>query len=292
MLKSLLACVILIGSACPALAQDLKPPEKLPTSLAQPFPGHTPKMVTDFYKSCEGDALPVTIGNHLLLAPEIALDLIFDGLHAITGDDQNDTITEKVLVFDRRNSRGHLFQEFLIHFQDREGRFFAGMRGSYLVDMQIDDGNADINKERFMVEQRKVLWDVLKKTYFSKYNFKGEERIRDDAFYVTEWKGVDFIALPPFIGLYLYYRGLDKRMTCGDFQFRLQLQPGQRFLSGADVPGGMMLEVRPKGFPIGVVASMGWYEKRPEFEFIGIGTSLDAVKSAIVQQRDNAEQHR
>lgn len=295
MWKPLLACLILCGLVHEVSAQDTtKFDLPLPTSLGQPvpFPGHTPEMVAKFLELGSRGGLPETIGNYMLLAPEMALDLLFDGLHAAIGhpSGESQTITEKVLLFQRSGNQGHLCSEFTTHLLDRESRFFAGIGNTYLVDMQIEDGKAAVDQQQLIVEQRKVLWDVMKKTYFSKYNFKGEEHVRDDAFYVTEWQGVDFLALPPFIALYLYYRGLDKRMTQSSIQFRLDLQPISRFIGGGDVPGGLMIDIRPRGWPIGIVASTGWYEKSFEFEFIGIGTSLEAVKAAIVQQRDSYPQ--
>jgi hypothetical protein len=58
-------------------------------------------------------------------------------------------------------------------------------------------------------------------------------------------------------------------------------EPGMRLLTG-DVIGAIMLDVRPKGWPIGIVSSMGLYNGHVDFEFIGIGTTIESVKKAIV----------
>lgn len=224
------------------------------------------------------------IGDLVLMPADLVLDGLLHGL-SLLGEIEQDTITAKVMDI-RVNSDVHLFSEFITHFNDREQKFLGGFSGSYLSSPAIEDGTATIDMDDFMSEQKKVMWDVLKKTYFSKYRFRGEERLHDDAFYLNNWRGIDFIALPPFLAGYLYYRGLDKSFTISDIKIRTLFEPGQRILSG-DVIGGAMIDIRPRGWPIGVIGSMGLYNGKPEFEFIGIGTTIDAVKKAIKLRQDD-----
>lgn len=253
-----------------------KPPIPLPPLL-------TPENVAMFYRTAEQQrpSLINSVGNAVFLIPELAFDEIVLGLRSITSDeDQN--LTSKVLAVDVHGSTGHLFPEFMTFFAEREQHFFAGFGDSYLATPDVERGVADVDMNALVIEQRKVMWDVLKKTYFSKYRFRAEERIHDDAFYINQWHGVDFVTLPPFIAVYLYYRGLDKNFHVFGTQLRVQLEPGMRFLSGRDVIGAIVAEWRPyKEFPVGIVASTGMYNHRPEFEFIGIGTSIGEVKKAI-----------
>ena len=263
---------------------------ELPTSLSQwtvatiPMPKTTPAMVEAFLKGGERRyGIIEDIGDCILLPADLTFDCLLSGLRCL-GDPGQDTITSRVMSVDVRRD-AHLFSEFMRYSYERESKFLAGINGSYLSNPGVEMGTATIDTSSFMVEQRKVVWDVVKKTYFSKYRFQAEERLHDDAFYFNHWRGMDFVALPPFLAGYLYFRGLDKHFNLGDIHFRALIEPGQRLLTG-DVTSAMMFDARPKGWPVGVVASMGLYHGKPEFEFIGIGTTIDAVKKAIVLRNE------
>lgn len=262
--------------------------KKAPLNQPIPFPKNcTPENITRLYKSLERKTPPPAdeIGNVALMIPELVFDEIVLLLRAINNeptDNSKGSITSKVLSVDITSSDGHLFPEFTTFLAEREVRFFSGFRDSYLYTPQVDQGSADINWPNFMTEQRKVMIDVAKKTYFSKYKFRAEEHLHDTAFYLSEWQGVDYVFLPPFMGAYLYYRGLDKGFNLGGTYMHLMLEPVQRLFTHGDVVGGTALEWKPyKSFPVGIIASMGMYSRTPEFEFIGIGTSIGAVQQAI-----------
>lgn len=248
----------------------------------------TPENIALFQRSIERKTSPVVdaIGNGLLLIPELAFDEFVLLLRAINGEHSENnkgSITSRVLAVDVTSADGHLFSEFTTFFAEREIRFFAGFQNSYLYTPAVEMGSADVSWPDFLVEQRKVMFDVLKKTYFSKYKFRAEEHLHDTAFYLNEWQGVDFFVLPPLLGAYVYYRGLDKSFNLGGTYMHVLIEPAQRFISHGDVVGGIALEWRPyKSFPVGIIASMGMYDHSPEFEFIGIGTSIGAVQQAIV----------
>lgn len=221
------------------------------------------------------------IGNIALLPADLAIDGLVNCLQLVFGDVPAGSMTSRVLDIHVDRAKAHLFEEFTVHFADREQKFLANFHNSYLSNANVEDGRQEMDMDGFMIEQKKVMWDVLKKTYFAKYRFRAEERIKDDAFYISEWSGIDFAVLPPFLAGYVYYRGLDKTIKIDhDLTFKIQLEPGMQFMGG-DVVGGIMVELRYKPFPIGIIASMGIYDRKPEFEFIGIGSSIDAVKKCI-----------
>lgn len=254
-----------------------KPPIPLPPLL-------TPENVALFYDYAnhQRSNLAITIGNVMFMIPELIFDEALFGLRAITPEQDEQTITSKVLTIDVGGTTGHLFPEFMTFFAEREAKFFAGFGDSYLSTPDVERGVADVDITALAVEQRKVMWDVLKKTYFSKYKFRAEEHIHDDAFYVNQWRGIDFVTLPPFIAVYLYYRGLDKNFTILGSQLHVQVEPGMRFFAKSDIIGAFVIEWKPtKEWPVGIVASTGMYNHKPEFEFIGIGTSIGEVKKAI-----------
>lgn len=291
--RLLLSCIVLICMARELFAQvpvhhegqDLPP---LPVSMTLgpanlPMPKVTPDMVEAFMRSGQSKyGLAEDIGDLILLPADLMFDCVLSGLHCL-GDAEQDTITSRVMSVDVHNV--HLFTEFITHFYDREAKFLGGVDGTYLSSPGLEDGTRTIDMKNFMVEQKKVMWDVLKKTYFAKYRFHAEERLNDDAFYLNNWRGVDFVALPPFLAGYLYYRGLDKSFTIDELKIRTLIEPGSRLLTG-NVIGAVMIDVRPRNWPIGIVGSVGLYKGHPEFEFIGIGTTIDAVKKAIVLHND------
>lgn len=251
------------------------------------MPPHTPEMVEAFMKSGSNPyGVAEDVGDLLLLPADVIFDLTLTGLHSL-GKVEANTVTAAVTNIDV-HSEIRLFSEFMTHFYERESKFLGSINDTYLSNPQLEDGNTTINMNDFMVEQRKVMWDVLKKTYFAKYRFQAEERIHDDAFYLNRWQGVDYVALPPFIAGYLYYRGLDKTATIDEFRVRMLFEPGSRLLTG-NVIGAIMVDVRPKNSPIGVVSSMGLYHGHVEFEFIGIGTTIESVKKAIKLNNDKLE---
>lgn len=289
MSRLLLSCIVLICMARELFAQtrvyhdgqDLPP---LPTSMSLsapatvPMPRVTPDMIEAFLNSGKRPyGLVEDIGDLILMPADLLLDCTLIGLHSLGTPDQ-DTITAKVMNVEVHNV--HLFSEFMTHFYERESKFLGGINDTYLSSPQLEDGKTTMDMGDFMVEQRKVMWDVLKKTYFAKYKFQAEERLHDDAFYVNKWQGVDFLALPPFLAGYLYYRGLDKSFTLDEIKFRARFEPGMRFLTG-EVVGAIMIDIRLKNFPIGIIGSMGLHNGKPDFEFIGIGTSIDSVKKAL-----------
>lgn len=252
-----------------------------------PFPRScTPENIALFHKWADknGQTLIGTIGDVIFLIPELLFDEAVVGLRAINSEPSNSvnqTITSRVLSVDVVGS-AHLFPEFMTFFEEREIRFFSGFESSYLYTPDVERGVADVNLNNFMIEQRKVMLDVVKKTYFSKYKFRAEEHIHDTAFYINEWHGIDFLTLPPMMGAYLYYRGLDKNFSIADTQLHVLIEPLQRFITHGDVIGGLALEWKPtKAFPFGIIASMGMYNRKPEFEFIGIGTSIGEVQKTI-----------
>lgn len=290
--RLVLSCVLLFCMTRELLAQDFpirhegQDLPELPTSMGQwtvasiPMPKTTPAMVDAFLKSGQRPYQTIEdVGDYVLLPVDLTFDCIVKGFRCL-GTPEPDTITARVMSIDVQNN-AHLFTEFITYFNERESKFLGGINGTYLSNPGVENGTATIDRSAFMVEQRKVMWDVLKKTYFSKYRFQAEERIHEDAFYFNNWKGMDFVALPPFLAGYVYFRGLDKQFNLGEFHFRALIEPGQRLFTG-NVTGAMMFDVRPRNWPVGIVASTGLYNGKPEFEFIGIGTTIDAVKKAIV----------
>lgn len=270
-----------------------EPPSRLPVELSSIEPLLTPEFVAEFYRFGASDPVG-EMGNALLRGPEALLDGILrlasdlfprSGNYALPYDNAGG-VTERLLDFEIGARGGPIFTEFMGHLAEREQRFFLRFAGSGLDTPGVEEGTEDVDAKDVMREQGKILWDALRKTYFSKYKFRGEDRIRDDAFYFNEWRGADFAVIPPLIAGYLYYRGIEKRVSMGDTWLRFSVEPLSRWATGKDdMAAGVSLEWGIKGFPVALIVSAGRYDGKAELDFIGIGTSVGMARKALALQR-------
>lgn len=226
-------------------------------------------------------------------------EALFDGILALgsecfprggeytwTLDDEREPITARILDLNIEPRQGRIFSEFMGRLLEREQRFFARFGDSYINTFGFEDGTAEVDSGDLLDEQRKILWDALRKTYLSKYKFKAEERIRDDAFYFPQWRGVDFVVLPPLMAGYLYYRGLEKKISMGPMYVEVTLEPVSKWIErDKDLLAGVAVEFGVKGFPVGLIVSAGLYDGDTELDFVGIGTSVGMVRKALALHR-------
>jgi hypothetical protein len=253
----------------------------------------TPELALEWTRRAEPNLL-LDAGDALLRGPELLLDGLFSigsalfprSGHYVLGVDDDEGITSRLLDFHVEERQGRLFSDFVGRLMEREQKYFARFDDSYLATPDLSDGTADVDEGELLDEQRKLLWDVLRKTYFSKYRFKADERIKDEAFYFNEWRGLDFVVLPPLMAGYLWYRGLEKRFSMGDTWLQVSFEPARRWADDEELAAGLALDWRPKGFPIGLIVSAGLYEGDPAIDFVGIGTSLGMAKKTVYLQRE------
>jgi hypothetical protein len=199
---------------------------------------------------------------------------------------QSEPVTGRIFDLEIQPRRGSIFADYMTQWVEREQRFFARFDDSYLNTHAFEDGEGEVDQGDLVAEQRKILWDALRRTYLAQYKFKPEERIRDEAFYFTEWRGIDFAVLPPLIAGYLYYRGIDKKFSISGTWLRVSLEPLERWMGGdEDLPAGLSVEWGIKGFPLGIIATAGMYDGSVEFDFVGVGTSAGLVRKALALHR-------
>src|SRR5207249_4111737 len=109
---------------------------------------------------------------------------------------------------------------------DREQKYFTGFAESTLYSSNVEDGDADIDYGRFREDQQKIMMDVLRKTYLTKYFAKVEDRVRQDAYRFGDWNGVDFLIGPPVIAAFTWFRGFERKITIsGDLKMHVRLEP-------------------------------------------------------------------
>jgi hypothetical protein len=252
----------------------------------------TPELVERFYRSGAADPLG-DFGDALLRGPEALLDgalrcvlglLPRSDTYSVRGESSGG-ITGRIFDFQIGNREGRIFSEFASTWLDREERYLSRFGDSEFDTVGVENGTADVDVRGLLRDQGKVLWDAARKTYLSKYKFQGEERIQNDAFHIGEWQGADFAVLPPLVAGYLWYRGLEKRVSLGDTWVRVSVEPLSRWVSGkADMVAGVSVEWGIKGIPVGLILSAGKYDGKAELDFVGIGTSVGMVRKVLENQ--------
>jgi hypothetical protein len=176
--------------------------------------------------------------------------------------------------YERRE--GSLISDFLAQLGQREQRYFASYEESSLADTQeVDD---------FIDDQRKVLWDALRRTYAARYRIRADETMREAAYDPATWRGIDFVLVPPLVVGYAMYRGLDKRFSIGGTRLRIAIEPLADWRHD-ELPAGLALEWAPAGWPIGLIASAGLEGGEFRMDFIGIGTNVEMVRRALTLQK-------
>jgi hypothetical protein len=146
----------------------------------------------------------------------------------------------------------------------------------------FEDGTGEIQEVYLRDRQRKLLWDALRRSYLSKYHLEGRQAIRKEGFGLSEWRGIDYVILPPAAAAYVYYRGFDQRLTAGDVRVNLSVDPLSDWIGfRRNFVGGLTVEVTVRGCPVGLVASFGVSEGEFNVDFVGLGTGVDIVRKAL-----------
>lgn len=268
-----------VGMALPRSVDLLDGPELRAERVAALFRRCAPHPVLD-------------AGNALLKAPELILDeaveLLGGTLARIERQPREDrepsSITSLILRLEIEPSREPLFTQFLGQWTAQERSYLANFVESRASTVAFEQRTEDIDLGELGIDQRKVLVDAVRRTYLARYKVQAYERLRDDAWYFDRWRGADLVVLPPLIGAYLYYRGLDKRFSLGPSSLRVALEPLSEWVErNRTFPVAAGLEWRVKGVPLGLIVSAGIRDGRTEIDFVGIGTGLAPARRALLQ---------
>lgn len=252
---------------------------KLPTRMSIDEP-------IDYSLKPDYSNIVTDIGDIALLPPELVLDLIIGSFDRLLGvRDPSGSVTARLFDFHAEPTRAHLFSVLIDNFAKREGKYFAGFGDSYLNTPEVEEGLAQIEAKQLMSDQRKILWDVGKNTYLSKYRIK-VDNIKEEAFYFTDWRGIDFAVLPPLVGAYVYYRGLDKKFTLFGTEGKIMMEPLQSWVGHKNLLVGAGIEWSPKDWPVKLVMAVGLDKGDVDLQFIGIGTSIGTVKQLLFRQAE------
>src|SRR5262249_12533426 len=162
---------------------------------------------------------------------------------------------------------------FLRQLGDRERKYFSTFGDSRANSFGFQNGTEDADLHELALDQRKVFWDALRRTYLSRYKLQAAEKIKEDAWYFDRWSGGDFAVLPPLLGAYLYYRGLDKKFSVAGSQLTVSVEPFSEWVRGnRDVSAAASMEWKMKDWPLGVIVSVGLHDGKYGLDFVGIGT--------------------
>ena len=286
-----------------APVRSVEPPPALRFELEMP----SPRAVLGGWFRPRSTSFLLDLGNDLFDVPEAAMDSLFDagrGLFpnpssvSLRMQDEQGGLMSRIFAFNEPADLREPFTDALTRWVSREQQYFAGFADSPLLTFDVEDGAADVDKSAMMFDQRRILMDVGRKLYLGKYFVKLEDRVRDDAYKVGEWRGLDFLLGPPVIALYTYFRGFDKRINLGGpAQLRVHLEPIRRIRDFADeeerdLVGALSFELGVKGFPLKAIVTFGLHNGDPEMDFVGIGTSVGEARKVVsmvlgVEEPDN-----
>jgi hypothetical protein len=291
-------------------------PEPAPFTWPEPLPAYVPSggfelptslalleertfradLVTDLYRRNARDPV-ADVGDAVLRIPELLLDGIFScaggmGSRSATrgwDDDSQRSITAQILDVQIGARKERIWAEFMRQFTDREARYLGNFGESRANTWGFQNGTEGADLDALMLDQRKVFWDALRRTYVSRYKVQADEKIREEAWYLDRWTEADFLVLPPLLAGYVFYRGFDKKFSVVGTKVMISIEPVSEWYRPRhrDLPAAVALEWSMKGCPLGVIVSAGMHDGRYGLDFVGIGTTLGAVRQALVMQEDH-----
>lgn len=161
---------------------------------------------------------------------------------------------------------------------------------NYLMGFQEKIGRAEpaaLEPSRFLRRQRKIAWNALKSLYFDRYQVEARETLRRTNFGIEEWHGIDYAILPLALAAYVAYRGFDQRFSVGPLRLSIRMEPlAEWFGLRQDLTAGLVVECRPRDFPLALLAAAGLHDRQMELDFIGIGTEMGVMMQALRRADD------
>jgi len=252
-------------------------------------------LVTEWCRRGERD-LVADIGDAILKGPELLLDGVFtcaSGMGTrrpvrLWEDDDQRSMMSQILDVEMGPRKQRIWSEFMTQWTQREAKYLVNFGDSRANTAGFEDGRSEADMKEFALDQRKVFWDALRRTYLARYKVHAEEKIREEAWYIDRWSGADFVILPPMLAGYVFYRGLDRRFNLLGTRLTLSVEPVSEWYRPhkRDLPAMIAVEWSMKHCPFGVIFSAGLHDGRYGLDFVGIGSSLGAVRRALAMQEE------
>jgi len=250
------------------------------------------QLVTDLYRRCGHDPL-ADAGDALLRGPE----MLFDELSGCLGssgrspvrtsqDEESRSVTGRMLDVQLARRDQRIFTLFLEQWTEREQRYLGAFEDESRANTYgFQNRSEGVDLDELANDQRKIVWDALRRTYLARYKMQSQHEIPEEAWFFGSWSGVDIAVLPPLLAGYLYYRGLNKRISMGETALRISFEPLSDIVRRKhDRSVAAALEWTIKGFPVGVILSAGLHDGAYGMDFVGIGTSIGAARSLVELQ--------
>ena len=271
------------------------PPHKLPRMEDALVESTVPLEAVRAWQLRSNADLPSEMGDTLMSGPQILLDRLVTAVQSLATRPRLQTLPRPgeesvyagLFEFHLEPRRERPFAAFLGEWTSRERRYFSRFEDSRVTTVGFDLGTEDVDLEAFESDQEKLLWDALRNVYQPKHRFRPEDRIRDEAFALGQWRGLDFAVLPPLVGAYLWFRGLERRFTLAGTSLRISIEPLARWARDDDLDTAVAFEWSPsKDFLFSAIVLAGLEDGTAEIEFVGIGTSFGMARKSIVLQSD------
>ena len=129
---------------------------------------------------------------------------------------------------------------------------------------------------------------LIRKSFFSGFRaaYAVPGMTLDQVFEVAGDQGIlGYVLAPPVAGAILYFKGLDQRLRPhDDLKVRIKLAGGDDWVKGTREEDGLpalSIEIRLWDLPVGIIGSFEISNHGMIPEFLGIGTSLDAVEDLL-----------
>ncbi|HEX7896205.1 MAG TPA: hypothetical protein VF950_00395 [Planctomycetota bacterium] len=208
----------------------------------------------------------LALPDHLVGAVAAALDSIRPG---------DGGIVDRLMSVGVENGRASTFNDFFTRLIAKEQSYFAKLEETTVIDSEDPD--------ELIEDQRKLIWDVLRRTYQARYRLRASETLQEDAFDIQGWRGIDLLIVPPLLAGYAMYHGIDRKMSFLGTRMQLSIERFSKWKDD-DVPAGVGIEWGPEGWPVMLIVTAGLEDGKFGGDFIGIGTSIGMVRRALALQ--------
>lgn len=213
---------------------------------------------------------PNPVVESLLALPDQLVGAVAAAFNQIRPSDGG--IVDRLLSVGVQNPGESLLHSYFELLFEREQRYFTRFEETTVVDTLDEDDLLD--------DQKKLVWETLKRTYQARYRLKNYEKVSDDAFEFSGWRGIDLVVVPPLMAGYLMYHGIDKKFSILGTKCRLSLEPYSDWKDD-DLPAGAGLEWAPDGWPVALIVTAGMEDGKFKGDFIGVGTSIGMVRRML-----------
>jgi hypothetical protein len=224
---------------------------------------------------------PSPVLESLLALPDLVVGAVASVLDSIRPGDGG--VVDRLMSVGVEDARTSTVNDFLTRLMLREQRYFAKFEETTAIDSGDPDDLID--------DQRKLIWDVLRRTYQARYRLRASETLQEDAFDIAGWRGIDLIIVPPLMAGYAMYHGIDRKVSFLGTRMQISIERFSKWRDD-DVPAGIGIEWAPAGWPVSLIVTAGLDDGNFRGDFIGIGTSIGMVRRVLALQDVEAYRER